>query len=176
MKVSAVEDKSQPFWCFRPPRSLPSSLRDSSELLKCSCGLLGSLAPRLWQEDEYEDEAKETDAAIEEKGGSVAKRVLRVKKSRFIKGLNCNNLQVPESLGDKEPTDVGGEVSKGVCPAPRVHWQHLGSNNPCETAESQVEGNSEAEDEWERQPGHLGQVCSCLDQLGRRGDIHGRAG
>ena len=95
MKVSAVEDKSQPFWCFRPPRSLPSSLRDSSELLKCSCGLLRSLAPRLWQEDEYEDEAKETDAAIEEKGGSVAKRVLQVKKSRFkaaafIEGLNCD--------------------------------------------------------------------------------------
>jgi len=90
--------------------------------------------------------------------------------------MNCDYLQVPESLGDKEPTDVGGKVGKGVGPAPRVHRQHLGGNNPCETAESQVEGNSEAEDEWERQPRHLGQVRPCLEQLGRRGDIHGRAG
>jgi len=86
MKVSAVQDKSQPFWCFRPPRSLPSSLRQSSELLKCGCGLLGSLATRLWQEDEYEDEAKETDAAIEEEGCSVAKRVLQgEEKSQGLK-------------------------------------------------------------------------------------------
>ena len=85
MKVSLVEDKSQPFWCFRPPRSLPSSLRQPAELLKCGCGLLGSLASRLGQEDEDEDEAEETDAAVEEEGGSVAKRVLQVKKSQGLK-------------------------------------------------------------------------------------------
>ena len=32
--------------------------------------------PGLWKENEDEDEAEETDAAIEEEGGSVAQRVL----------------------------------------------------------------------------------------------------
>ena len=32
-----------------------------------------SLASRLWQEDEYEDKAKETDTAVEEEGSGVAK-------------------------------------------------------------------------------------------------------
>ena len=36
-----------------------------------------SLASRLWQEDEYEDEAKETDTAVEEEGSGVAKWVLQ---------------------------------------------------------------------------------------------------
>ena len=81
-----VGDKSQPFWCFLfPPRSLSSSLRKFSELLKRCRGLLGSLAPRLRQEDEDEDEAKETDAAVEEEGGSVAKRVLQIKKRQDFK-------------------------------------------------------------------------------------------
>ena len=100
MKVSLVEDKSQPFWCFRPPRSLPSSLRQPAELLKCGCGLLGSLAPRLGQEDEDEDEAEETDAAIEEEGGGVAERLL----------------QVSEGLGHDEPAEVGDQVGQGVRP------------------------------------------------------------
>ena len=90
--------------------------------------------------------------------------------------MNWDYLQVSESLGDQEPTDVGGEVGQGVGPASRVHRQHLRGDHPGETAQSQVEGNGEAEDEGERQPGHLGQVRPCLEQLGRRGDIDGRAG
>ena len=51
-----VGDKSQPFRCFLfPPRSLSSSLRKFSELLKRCRGFLGSLAPRLRQEDEDEE-------------------------------------------------------------------------------------------------------------------------
>ena len=51
---------------------------------------LRSLAASLRQEDEDEDEAKETDAAVEEEGGGVAE------------GL----LQVPEGLGHEEPAEV----------------------------------------------------------------------
>ena len=90
--------------------------------------------------------------------------------------MNCDYLKVAESLGDKEPTDVGGEVGQGVGPASGVHWQHLCGDHPCETPKSQVEGNGEAEDEREWQPGHLGQVRSCLEQLGCRGDIDEGAG
>ena len=90
--------------------------------------------------------------------------------------MNWDYLQVSESLGDQEPTDVGGEVGQGVGPASRVHRQHLRGDHPGETAESQVEGNGEAEDEGERHPGHLGQVGPCLDQLAGQGDIHGRGG
>ena len=34
-------------------------------------------------------------------------------------------LQVLESLGDKEPAEIGREVCEGVSPATTVHWQHL---------------------------------------------------
>ena len=37
-------------------------------------------------------------------------------------------LQVLESLGDKEPADIGREVCEGVSPATTVHWQHLGDD------------------------------------------------
>ena len=69
--------------------------------------------------------------------------------------MNCTHLQVPERFGDKEPADVGSEIGKSVGPAPWVDWQHLGGNNPCQAAQSQVEGNSEAKDEGEGQPRDL---------------------
>ena len=34
-------------------------------------------------------------------------------------------LQVLESLGDKEPAEIGREVCEGVSPTTTVHWQHL---------------------------------------------------
>ena len=37
-------------------------------------------------------------------------------------------LQVLESLGDKEPAEIGREVCEGVSPTTTVHWQHLGDD------------------------------------------------
>ena len=77
---------------------------------------LRSLAASLRQEDEDEDEAKETDAAVEEEGGGVAK------------GL----LQVSEGLGHDEPAEVGDQVGQGVRPTagPGHQCLHLKGNLP----------------------------------------------
>ena len=63
-------------------------------------GFLGSLSPGLWKEDEDEDEAEETNSAVQKEGGSVAEGVL----------------QIPERLGDDEPAEVGCQVGQGVSP------------------------------------------------------------
>ena len=89
---------------------------------------LRSLAASLRQEDEDEDEAKETDAAVEEEGGGVAEILL----------------QVPEGLGHDEPAEVGGEVGQGVRPATRPDWKNLCGDDPGEAAEAKVECDSEA--------------------------------
>ena len=81
---------------------------------------LRSLAASLGKEDKDEDEAKETDSTIEEKGGSVAERVL----------------QISERLGDDKPAEVGGQVGQGVSPTARSNREHLGGDNPGETAQT----------------------------------------
>ena len=92
-----VGDKSQPFWCFRPPRSLSSSLRKFSELLKRCRGFLGSLAPRLRQEDEDEETSGQRDTAVEIEGSSMAKGVLHVNDCQNF-SISIFSLQLPEGL------------------------------------------------------------------------------
>ena len=71
-------------------------------------------------------------------------------------------LQVLESLGDKEPADVGREVCEGVSPTTTVHWQHLGDdvvddkddndNGAADYSNDKVRGNDcETTPQW-RQP------------------------
>ena len=66
--------------------------------LELQRGLLVRLAAGLRQEDEHEDEAEHTDAAVQEEGGGQAELLL----------------QVLERLGDDEPAEVGGQVGDGV--------------------------------------------------------------
>ena len=103
-----------------------------------SC-FLRSLAASLGKEDKDEDEAEETDSTIEEKGGSVAERVL----------------QISERLGDDKPAEVGGQVSQGVSPTTRSNREHLGGDHPGETAQAEVERDREADDERQGEPGDL---------------------
>ena len=100
---------------------------------------LRSLAASLGKEDKDEDEAKETDSTIEEKGGSVAERVL----------------QISERLGDDKPAEVGGQVGKRVSPTTRSNREHLGGDHPGETAQAEVERDREADDERQGEPGDL---------------------
>ena len=58
--------------------------------------------------------------------------------------MSCDYLQVPESLGDKEPTDVGGEVGEGVRPAAGPDRKNLGGHDPGEASQAKVECNGEA--------------------------------
>ena len=53
-------------------------------------------------------------------------------------------LQVLESLGDKEPADVGREVCQGVSPTTTVHWQHLGDDVVDDNDDN---GNGDADDD-----------------------------
>ena len=89
---------------------------------------LWSFAASLRQEDEDEDEAKETDAAVEEEGGGVAE------------GL----LQVSEGLRHDEPAEVGGKVGEGVGPAAGPDRKNLGGHNPGKASKAKVECNGEA--------------------------------
>ena len=76
------------------------ALQEGPQAHELPGGLLGGPAARLRQEDENEDEPKETDTAVDEEGGGVAKEVL----------------EIPEGLEDEEPAEVGGEVGQGVGP------------------------------------------------------------
>ena len=54
-------------------------------------------------------------------------------------------LQVLESLGDKEPAEVGREVCEGVSPATTVHWQHLG-DDVVDNEDDNGNGDADADD------------------------------
>ena len=115
------------------------SLLKPAATLELHGSLLVGLAPRLGQENVDEDQAEDTDAAVQKEGSWQAKTVL----------------EVVECLGDEKPAEVGGDVGDGVGPAPGLDGQDLRGHHPGEAAQAQVESDGEDHEEREGQPGDL---------------------